>query len=82
MSGLYLDTAELLALKEKDYDGFIDKLYDTLMEHLSDALVDSIDPEEKIAAIQVILEHYEKTERYERCQELYDLQKKIKEANA
>ncbi len=77
-SKLYLDTAELLALKETDYDAFIDRLYDTIIGYEEEALQDPEEADEKIEAIQVILEHYEKNEVYERCQTLYDLQKKIK----
>lgn len=75
---MYLDTAELLALKEKDYDAFIDRLYDTIISYEEEALLDPTEADEKVAAIQAILEHYESNERYERCQKLYDLQKKIK----
>lgn len=77
-SKLYLDTAELLALREKDYDAFIDKLYETIVHNEQEAIEDDEDRQEKEAAIQVLIDYYTKYEEYERCGELFRIQKIIR----
>lgn len=74
---LLLNTAELLELREKDYDAFIDKLYETIVADDQAALEDPTDVSEKLAAIETLIKYYENAEEYERCGKLYELQKKM-----
>lgn len=76
--GLYLDTAELLELREKDYDAFIDKLYETIVKDPQVSIEDDEDNEKKEAALQVLIDYYTKYEEFERCQKLFDIQKAIR----
>lgn len=75
---LYLDTAELLALREKDYDAFINKLYETIVKDPQVSIEDDEDGQKKEAAIQVLIDYYTKYEEFERCQKLFDIQKVIR----
>lgn len=74
---LLLNTAELLELREKDYDAFINKLYETIVEDIQTAIEDPHDAAEKADALKILIEYYENSEEYERCAKLYDLQRKI-----
>ena len=76
---LYLNTAEMLELRERDYPAFINKLYEAITEDPTLSIGDDTrDDEYKAAAIDVLLRYYEKDDEFERCQALYEIQKRIK----
>ena len=69
---------ELIHLREKDYDGFMDKLYDALSGEFKDMINDPTPVAEKERAIWTMINHFSDKEEYEKCAELQKLAKDIK----
>lgn len=61
---------ELLALRETDYDGFMQKLYEALNGEFRDMVNDDSPIGEKKKALWTMLEHFEDREEYEKCANL------------
>jgi hypothetical protein len=75
---MYLNTAEMLELRSKDYPAFIDKLYENMTSDPDMSIGDTTrDDKLKAEALQVLIKFYEDEENYERCQKLYDIQKRM-----
>ena len=67
---------ELLALREKDYDLFVDKLYDAITgefnKYFKEELIKDKDHQQ---TLKIMIDHYEKREEYEKCDVLLHLLK-------
>ena len=61
---------ELMHLKEKDYDAFMDKLYTALSGEFRSMVHDTSPIEEKLKALWSMIHHFEGKEEYEKCAEL------------
>jgi hypothetical protein len=61
---------ELIRLRETDYDGFMDRLYEALAGEFRDVVHDGSPLEEKRQAIWSMISHFEKKEQYEKCADL------------
>lgn len=64
---------ELVHLRQTDYDAFMDKLYEALTGEFRGAVHDAAPPEEKNQAIWTMIDHFKKTEQYEKCANLKTL---------
>ena len=62
---------ELIRLRESDYDGFMDRLYEALAGEFRDVV------EEKKQAIWTMILHFEKKEQYEKCADLKKLSEEL-----
>ena len=69
---------ELIHLREKDYDGFMNKLYDALSGEFKDMINDPAPVTEKERAIWTMIDHFAEKEEYEKCAELQKLANDIK----
>lgn len=65
--------AELMKLRDKDYELFMDKLYLALMGEARDALKDATPAGEKRSAIWIMIKHFEEKEEFEKCADLKKL---------
>jgi len=67
---------ELLSLREKNYDLFIDKLYDAITvefnKYFKEELAKDKDHQQ---TLKIMIDHYEKREEYEKCDVLLHLLK-------
>jgi hypothetical protein len=68
---------ELIRLRETDYDGFMDRLYEALAGEFRDVVHDKTPIEEKQQAIWTMISHFEKKEQYEKCADLKKLSDEI-----
>jgi hypothetical protein len=65
---------ELLELREKDYDLFVDKLYDAITNEFSKYFKEElIKDKDHQQTLKIMIEHYEKKEEYEKCDVLLHL---------
>lgn len=68
---------ELVHLRQTDYDGFMDKLYDALTGEFRRAIHDAAPAEEKHQAIWTMIDHFKRTEQYEKCANLKKLAEEL-----
>ena len=61
---------ELVYLRENDYDGFMNRLYEALTGEFRDVLNDTTPKDEKTKAIWTMIKHFEKNEEFEKCADL------------
>ena len=65
---------ELLELREKDYDLFVDKLYYAITNEFSKYFKEElIKDKDHQQTLKIMIEHYEKKEEYEKCDVLLHL---------
>jgi hypothetical protein len=69
---------ELIHLREKDYDGFMNKLYEALSGEFKDMVHDPVPVAEKERAIWTMINHFSDKEEYEKCAELQKLANELK----
>ena len=72
--------AMLEELKDKDIDTFMSLVLISLKTHPEFAVEDDTPTEDKIKAMKIVLKHFEEREDYEDCAFLFDIQKKIEDA--
>ncbi|HII95366.1 MAG TPA: hypothetical protein HA367_06505 [Candidatus Methanofastidiosum sp.] len=61
---------ELITLKQKDYDQFMERLYETLSGEYKD-VINSADPvDEKRKALSTMIAFFQAKEEYEKCAQL------------
>jgi hypothetical protein len=70
---------QLLLLKEKDPNAFMDLVFSSLKSFPDAAIEDDADIDSKIKAITKMMNHYEGTETYEKCAFLLNLMNQIKD---
>lgn len=70
----------MLELRERDPDAFADLFLEIIRNYPEVAIEDAAPAEEKLAAIDRILKHYELKESYEECAFLFTIRKKIEDA--
>jgi hypothetical protein len=58
---------ELLQLRESDYEGFMQKLYEALSGDFRQMVNDDSPLDEKSQALRTMIEHFEVREEYEKC---------------
>ena len=58
---------ELLELRENDYDGFMQKLFEALSGDFKDMVNDHSPLDEKSQALKTMIGHFEAREEYEKC---------------
>lgn len=68
---------ELIRLRETDYDGFMDRLYEALAGEFRDVVHDGTPMDEKKQAIWTMILHFEKKEQYEKCADLKKLSEEL-----
>ena len=69
---------ELLELREKDYDLFVDKLYDAITNEFSKYFKEElIKDEDHQQTLKIMIDHYEKKEEYEKCDVLLHILKTV-----
>jgi hypothetical protein len=68
---------ELIRLRETDYDGFMDRLYEALAGEFRDVVHDGAPIDEKKQAIWTMISHFEKKEQYEKCADLKRLSEEL-----
>lgn len=61
---------DLIKLRETDYDGFMNKLYEALNGRFRDVIHDTSPAGEKRQAIWSMIEHFSAKEEYEKCADL------------
>jgi len=67
---------ELLQLRDKDYDLFVDKLYDAITNEFSKYFKEElIKDKDHQQTLKIMIDHYEKKEEYEKCDVLLHLLK-------
>jgi hypothetical protein len=65
---------ELIQLREKDYDKFLDKLYDAITTEFHDVFVKELLKEKEYqSTLDNMILHFEKKEEYEKCEVLLKL---------
>jgi hypothetical protein len=69
---------ELVHLRQTDYDAFMDKLYEALTGEFRGAVHDAAPQEEKNQAIWTMIDHFKRTEQYEKCANLKSLAAEMK----
>ena len=69
---------ELLELREKDYDLFVDKLYDAITNEFSKYFKEElIKDKDHQQTLKIMIDHYEKKEEYEKCDVLLHILKTV-----
>ena len=58
---------ELLQLRESDYEGFMQKLYEALSGDFRQMVNDDSPLDEKSQALKTMIGHFEAREEYEKC---------------
>ena len=69
----------MLQLREKDPDGFMNLVLNSLKKYPELAVEDRSPAENKLRALKAMLEHFENIEDYEDCAFIRDLTKQIKD---
>ena len=69
---------DLIRLRETDYDGFMNKLYEALNGQFRGMIHDTAPESEKKQAIWSMIEHFSAKEEYEKCA---DLKRLVEELN-
>ena len=76
MKKYHLILTEILNLREKDYDMFMDKLYEASTGELLDMTIDMIkESEEHRESLKLMIKHFENKEEYEKCDVLLTILK-------
>lgn len=65
--------ADLVRLRYTDYDAFMSRLFEALNGDHRDAINDSTDKSQKIAALSTMLSYFEGKEEFEKCIEIKKL---------
>jgi hypothetical protein len=74
MKKYYLILTEILELRDKDYNKFMDKLYETTTGELLYMTIDMLnESEEHRDTLRLMIKHFEKKEEYEKCDVLLHL---------
>lgn len=62
---------ELIQLREKDYDKFLDRFYDAITKEFNDVFINELlkDKQHK-ETLKIMIKHFEKKEEYEKCEVL------------
>ena len=72
----HLILTEILNLRDKDYDMFMEKLYEASTGELLDMTIDMIkESEEHRDTLNIMIKHFEKKEEYEKCDVLLTILK-------
>ena len=61
---------ELVTLRGKDYDKFMEKLYDALTGDLKNVIHDNSDIQKKLGSFDIMIKYFQDREQYEKCAEL------------
>ena len=62
---------ELIQLRDKDYDKFLDRFYEAITTEFQDIFVQELLKEkEHLITLNVMIHHFEKREEYEKCEVL------------
>jgi len=70
----HLILTEILNLRDKDYNMFMEKLYEATTGELLDMTIDMIkESEEHRDTIKIMIKHFETKEEYEKCDVLLHL---------
>ncbi len=76
MKKYHLILTEILNLRDKDYDMFMEKLYEASTGELLDMTIDMIrESEEHRDTLRLMIKHFEKKEEYEKCDVLLTILK-------
>lgn len=74
MKKYHLILTEILKLKDKDYDMFMNKLYEATTGELLDMTIDMLNESEQHRdTLRHMIKHFEKKEEYEKCDALLHL---------
>jgi uncharacterized membrane protein YvbJ len=74
MKKSHLILVELLELRDKDYEKFMDKLYEAISGELSDVVTNELLKDEvHRESIKMMIEYFEQKEEYEKCDVLLHL---------
>jgi hypothetical protein len=68
---------QLMKLRIQDEDRFMDLVYTTLESWPSVIVQDSAETGYKITTLRKLREHYESREDYEKCEFLFNMEKKL-----
>ena len=72
------DLVKLLALREKkDFDAFIEEMYEVLTGSFRNFIEATNISKDKRIAFEMMIEHYQQKEEYEKCAVLYKLVSKL-----
>jgi hypothetical protein len=72
----HLILTEILNLRDKDYDTFMEKLYEASTGELLDMTIGMIkESEEHRDTLRLMINHFEKKEEYEKCDVLLTILK-------
>lgn len=71
--------AELLRMQQQDPDQLMDMVLHIIKQHPDTVVQDEHSAQEKLKALAKIRKHYEEAEKYEDCQLLAQLEKRIRE---
>jgi hypothetical protein len=76
MKKYHLILTEILNLRDKDYDMFMEKLYEASTGELLDMTIDMIkESEEHRDTLKLMIKHFENKEEYEKCDVLFTILK-------
>lgn len=67
----------MLALRDADPESFFDLVFNAMKINRDAAINDKADKEQKLKALQTVLDFFEGTEAYERCGFIHDMMKEI-----
>ena len=74
MKKYHLILTEILELRDKDYNKFMDKLYEATTGELLHMTIDMLnESEEHRDTLRLMIKHFEKKEEYEKCDVLLHL---------
>lgn len=73
---------ELQYLRQNDYDGFMDKLYEALTGEFKDSIRDVNPVSEKKQALWTMIHHFAKTDQFEKCIKLKKLVSELNEVES
>ena len=67
---------ELLQLRESNYDLFLDKLYEAITGEFNTVFLEEfIKDKDHQETLQIMINHFEKKEDYEKCEKLFEFYK-------
>lgn len=70
---------DLLLLKGKDYDAFMEKMYDALTGEAQSALNSNDPVSEKKRALSTMISYFQAKEHYEKCAKLKEMSDSLKD---
>ena len=71
--------AEILMLRETDYDAFMERMFDALNTVFQDSVKDPNSRQEKLKSIDTMIQYFSDGDAYEKCQRLLEIKKHINE---